>query len=36
MVDIHSCIIYKVDDGSKNEEMTFDMLKLSEKCGVKK
>lgn len=36
MIDMHSHIIYGVDDGSKSEEMTLEMLKLSVKCGVKK
>ena len=36
MIDMHSHIIYGVDDGSKNKEMTLEMLKLSTECGVKK
>ena len=36
MIDMHSHIIYGVDDGSKNKEMTLEMLKLSVGCGVKK
>ena len=36
MIDMHSHIIYGVDDGSKNKEMTLEMLKLSIECGVKK
>ena len=36
MIDMHSHIIYGVDDGSKNKEMTLEMLKLSIGCGVKK
>ena len=35
MIDMHSHIIYGVDDGSKNKEMTLEMLKLSIGCGVK-
>ena len=36
MVDMHSHIIYGIDDGSKSKEMTLEMLKLSIECGVKK
>lgn len=36
MIDMHSHIIYGVDDGSKSKEMTLEMLKLSIECGVKK
>ena len=36
MIDIHSHIIYGVDDGARTKEMTLEMLKLSEESGVKK
>ena len=36
MIDMHSHIIYGIDDGSKSKEMTLEMLKLSIECGVKK
>jgi protein-tyrosine phosphatase len=35
MVDIHSHIISGIDDGSKSETMSLEMLKISESCGVK-
>lgn len=35
MVDIHSHILYGVDDGSKSEEMSLNMLALAVKSGVK-
>lgn len=35
MVDIHSHIISGIDDGSKSETMSVEMLKMSESCGVK-
>jgi protein-tyrosine phosphatase len=35
MVDIHSHIIPGIDDGSKNMEMTLEMLKNAEKEGTK-
>lgn len=35
MIDIHSHIISGIDDGSKNETMSLEMLKISENCGVK-
>lgn len=35
MVDIHSHIISGIDDGSKNETMSIEMLRISERCGVK-
>ena len=36
MIDMHSHIIYGVDDGAKTEEMTINMLKMSMASGVKK
>ena len=36
MVDMHSHIIYGIDDGAKSKEITLEMLKLSIECGVKK
>jgi protein-tyrosine phosphatase len=35
IVDIHSHIIPEIDDGSKNMEMTLEMLKNAEKNGTK-
>lgn len=35
MVDIHSHIISNIDDGSKSDTMSLEMLKISEDCGVK-
>lgn len=35
MVDIHSHILHGIDDGSKNIEMTLEMLKVAEKNGTK-
>lgn len=35
MIDIHSHIIPGIDDGSKNMEMTIEMLKHAERCGTK-
>jgi protein-tyrosine phosphatase len=35
MVDIHSHIIPGIDDGSKNMEMTLEMLRNAEKEGIK-
>ena len=35
IVDIHSHIIPEIDDGSKNMEMTLEMLKNAEKEGTK-
>lgn len=35
MIDIHSHIIPKIDDGSKSMEMTLEMLKNAEKDGTK-
>ena len=34
MIDIHSHILPGIDDGSKNMEMTIEMLKTAEKCGT--
>ena len=34
MVDIHSHILAEIDDGSKDMEMTINMLKKSEKSGT--
>lgn len=36
MVDLHSHIIWNIDDGSKSKEMTLNMLKIAEKNGTKK
>ncbi|ATD54250.1 tyrosine-protein phosphatase [Clostridium chauvoei] len=36
MVDIHSHILWGVDDGSKSEEMTLNMLRQAVKCGTSK
>ncbi|AGX45200.1 tyrosine-protein phosphatase [Clostridium saccharobutylicum] len=36
MIDIHSHIIPGIDDGSKNMEMTLEMLIAAEKSGTKK
>ena len=35
MIDIHSHIIPGIDDGSKNMEMTLEMLRNAEKEGTK-
>lgn len=35
MIDIHSHIIPGIDDGSKNMEMTLEMLKNAERDGTK-
>lgn len=35
MIDIHSHIISGIDDGSKSDIMSLEMLKISERCGVK-
>ena len=34
MIDIHSHIINEIDDGSKNIEMTINMLKKAEQSGT--
>ena len=34
MIDIHSHIIPGIDDGSKNVEMTLEMLKNAERDGT--
>ncbi len=34
MIDFHSHILHGVDDGSKDEDMTVDMLKLAKKSGT--
>ena len=34
MIDIHSHIIAGIDDGSKDIEMTINMLKKAEKSGT--
>ncbi len=34
MIDIHSHILPKIDDGSKNSDMSVEMLKLSSRQGV--
>lgn len=36
MVDIHSHIIYGIDDGSKDRQMTIQMLKTARETGTKK
>lgn len=36
MVDMHSHIIWEIDDGSKTKEMTINMLKIAESNGTKK
>ena len=36
MIDIHSHLLYGVDDGSKNKEMTLNMLRIAEASGTKK
>ncbi|MGL4739218.1 MAG: tyrosine-protein phosphatase [Sarcina sp.] len=36
MIDLHTHIIPEIDDGSKTEEMTLEMLKIAEKSGTKK
>lgn len=36
MIDIHSHIIPKIDDGSKSTEMTLEMLKIAERENTKK
>ncbi len=35
MIDIHSHILYGVDDGSKDEQMTLNMLKIAEQEGIR-
>lgn len=35
MIDIHSHIIPKLDDGSKSMDMTLEMLKNAERDGTK-
>lgn len=35
MIDFHSHILYGIDDGSKDEAMTIDMVKLAAKSGTK-
>lgn len=34
MIDTHSHILPGIDDGSKDMEMTIEMLKIAEKCGT--
>ena len=34
MIDIHSHILYGVDDGSESREMSLEMLRMSEASGV--
>ena len=36
MIDIHSHILYGIDDGSKNLNMTLDMIRNAEKDGTSK
>ena len=36
MVDLHSHIIFGVDDGSKSKDMTINMLKQAVEGGTKK
>lgn len=36
MIDLHTHIIPKIDDGSKSEEMTLEMLRIAEQSGSKK
>lgn len=36
MVDIHSHILWEIDDGSKSKEMTINMLKMAERGGTTK
>ncbi|GAB6168259.1 exopolysaccharide biosynthesis protein [Clostridium carnis] len=36
MVDIHSHLIWDIDDGSKSKEMTLNMLKIAVESGTKK
>lgn len=36
MVDLHSHLIFNIDDGSKSKEMTINMLKQAVKGGTKK
>lgn len=36
MIDIHSHVIPRIDDGAKDEEMAVSMLKIAEKGGTKK
>ena len=33
MTDIHSHIIFDVDDGSKNIEESLELLRMMKKCG---
>ena len=35
MTDLHSHIIYGVDDGSENMDMSIEMLKIAERAGTK-
>jgi protein-tyrosine phosphatase len=35
MIDLHSHILFGVDDGSKDETMTVEMLKIAENDGIK-
>jgi protein-tyrosine phosphatase len=34
MIDIHSHILFDLDDGAKTEEMTLDMLKIAKRDGI--
>ena len=36
MIDIHSHILYGIDDGSKSLSMTLEMIKNAEKDGTSK
>ena len=36
MVDLHSHVIYGIDDGAKSREMAVSMLKLAELGGTSK
>lgn len=36
MVDIHSHIIYGIDDGAQDENTTLEMLRIAERSGTKK
>lgn len=36
MIDLHSHILWDIDDGSKSKEMTLNMLKIAEKNGTTK
>ncbi len=35
MIDLHSHILYGIDDGSKNKEMTLEMLKIAQNDGIR-